>query len=103
MTDYNESSDNLVEVNLILDCSCSIPTVGEDGTIKFATVYPAGDSFIELTKVKVPKEAVVSQETLEDYFFYKREACSAKFVSLSNPNIWDNDDKHEDGGAFRFK
>ena len=102
MTDYNESQDNLVEVDILLDCSCSIPTVGEDGTIEFSKAYPAGDSCLQLTKVKVPKEAVVSQKTLSEYFCYKQQEWSNEYVSLTNPNIWDNDDQNEDGGAFRF-
>ena len=102
MTDYNESPDNLVEVHLNLDCYCLIPTIGEDGTIGFRTVYPAGDSFLELTKVMVPKEAVVSQKALQKYLQFKQEDECADFVHLNNPNIWDADDQHEDGGAFRF-
>ena len=103
MTDYNESSDNMVEVDIILDCSCSVPSVGENGTIEFVKAYPGGDSFLSLNNVKVPKEAVVSQKTLSDYLRYKQEEWCEEFVLLQDPNIWDNDDKHEDGGAFRFQ
>ena len=102
MTDYNESADNMVEVDLILDCSCSVPSVGEDGTIEFVKAYPGGDSFLSLNKVKVPKEAVVSQKTLSGYICYKQQEWSEEFVSLTNPNIWDKDDQDERGGAFRF-
>ena len=102
MFDYNESPENLVEVDIVLDCSCSIPRVGEDGTIEFVTAYPAGDSFLELTKVKVPKEAAVSMKTLSGYLCYKQQEWSEEFVRLTNPNIWDNDEQNEDGGAFRF-
>ena len=102
MVDYNESQDNLVEVDIILDCSCCIPKVGEDGTIEFGTAYPAGDSFLELNKVKVPKEAVVSQKALSKYFTYKQEEWAEEFVRLTNPNIWDKDDNDQNGGSFRF-
>lgn len=101
-TEYNESKENLVEVDIDIDVKCSIPQVGKDGTIKFQTAYPAGDSFLSLRKVKVPKEAVVSQEALRKYFAYKQEAACEEFVHLTDPNIWDEDDKHEYGGAFRF-
>ena len=103
MIDYNESPENLVEVNLTLDCSCSVPTVGENGTIEFRTAYPTGDSFLTLNNVKVPKAAVVSQKTLSGYLCYKQQEWCEEFVRLQDPNIWDKDDNHEDGGSFRFQ
>ena len=102
MTFFNESKDNLVEVDILIDCSCEIPEVGKDGTIVFRTAYPAGDSFLELRKVKVPKEAVVSKKALRQYFAEKQEANASEFVYLDNPNIFDHDEAHEFGGAFRF-
>ena len=102
MTDYNESPDNLVEVDIILDCYCYIPEVGQDGSIRFVKAYPAGDSSLELTKVKVPKAAVVSQETLYGFLCYKQQEFFSEFVSLSHPNIWDKDDSNPNGGSFRF-
>ena len=55
-----------------------------------------------LPKVKVPKEAVVSQRALEAYLFSKQEEECADLVLLSEPNIWDSDDQYEYGGTFRF-
>jgi len=88
---YNESPENLVEVNINLDCSCSIPCVGRDGMIGFRRAYPAGDSFLELRKIKVPKEVVVSQEELSKYLSCKQEEWAEEFVRLTNPNIWEGD------------
>ena len=101
MIDYNESQDNLVEVDIVLDCSCHIPQVGEDGTIEFQTAYPAGDMFLELNKVKVPKEAVVSQKALTRYILHKQQEWGEDFVCLRKPNIWDKG-QNKDEGKFRF-
>lgn len=86
---YNESSENLIEIDLMVDCTCSIPLVGEDGTLRFVTAYPAGDSFIQLENLKVPKDVVASQEELTQYLAFKQEQCSKEFVALTEPNIWD--------------
>ena len=86
---YNESSENLIEIDLMVDCTCSIPLVGEDGTLRFVTAYPAGDSFIRLENLKVPKDVVASQEELTQYLAFKQEQFSNEFVELTEPNIWD--------------
>lgn len=100
---YNEEPDNLVEVNITLECYCQVPTVKEDGTIGFRKAYPTGDFILTLNKIKVPKEAVVSQRELNQYLSYKHQECSEDFVTLCDVNIWDRDDQHEDGGTFRFQ
>lgn len=100
MTIYNESPDNLVEVNINLDCFCYIPQVGKDGTIAFAKVLPSGDISMDLVKLKVPSEALVSQEALSDYFSQKQEGY--EFVSFDDINVWDADSSNARGGKFRF-
>ena len=89
MTRYNESPENLVEINLWIDCFCYIPQVGQDGIIRFIRAYPAGDSSINLSKVKVPSEVVGCQEKLTDYLRYLQQDYD--FVDLDEINIWDED------------
>ena len=98
---YNEAPENLVEIHLSLDCFCYIPEVGQDGSIRFVKAYPAGDSSIDLAKVKVPSEVVGSQDKLTDYLLSKQEGGN-EFVSFDEVNIWDADLDDLRGGKFRF-
>ena len=98
---YNEAPENLVEIHLCLDCFCYIPEVGQDGSIRFVKAYPAGDSSIDLPKVKVPSEVVGSQEKLSEYLLSKQEG-GYEFVSLDGVNIWEADPEDVRGGKFRF-
>ena len=98
---YNEAPENLVEIHLSLDCSCYIPEVGKDGTIRFVEAYPAGDSSIDLPKVKVPSEVVDSQDKLTEYLRSKQEA-GYEFVLLDEVNIWDANPENARAGKFRF-
>ena len=98
---YNEAPDNLVESDLCLDCSCYIPEVGPDGSIRFVKAYPAGDSSIDLPKVKVPSEVVGSQDKLTEYLRSKQES-GYEFVSLDEVNIWEADPQDVRGGKFCF-
>ena len=98
---YNEAPKNLVEIHLCLDCFCYIPKVGPDGCIQFVKAYPAGDSSIDLPKVKVPSEVVGSQDKLAEYLRSKQE-FGYEFVSLDEVNIWEADPEDVRGGKFRF-
>ena len=98
---YNESSENLIEIDLMVDCTCSIPLVGEDGTLRFVTAYPAGDSVIDF-KVLVPSEVVKTKDALTDYLHSRQESSGSEFVSLHHANIWIADPDYEHGGQFAF-
>ena len=98
---YNEAPDNLIEVDLCLDCSCYIPKVGPDGCIQFVKAYPVGDSSIVLPKVKVPSEVVGSQDKLTEYL-RSRQELGYEFVSLDEVNIWEAEPEDVRGEKFHF-
>ncbi len=98
----DHSKDGFVQIQLTMECSCSVPGVDADGMLKFHKAYPAGDSIIDF-KVWVPSEVTKSKTALTEYVRGQQESNCAEFVSLDDVNIWIEDADHpEDSGEFAF-
>ena len=90
--DYNYSPENLVEIELTFDCLCEVPCKDSDGLFAWKEVAPYGDEFHSIKGVKVPKEATASKEALQKYLYHEMENHISSFLSLSDANIFDEDE-----------
>lgn len=103
--EYNEDPENLVEVDIVIsDISCYVPCVNEeDRTIDFRSVNPGSTYLYELNKVRVPKEAITSRSSLNDYLGYKWYEGQYDIIDTGSADIWDKDPTDPYAGKFRFR
>ena len=87
MTEYDHTLENLVEVTLTFDCYCYAPYREYDGTIGWKEAYPNGEKLWEM-KVKLPQEAIVSQDALEEYLADRQNSCMGQASYFGNPTIY---------------
>lgn len=91
----------LVEIELHYEMPAYVPARAEDGELTYKKVDIAPNH--GHIKVRVPSYATESKKALSDYLVnHMMDAC-CDIISFDNPNIWDTDEKHEDGGEFRFE
>ena len=99
MTTTKEGTE-LVEVHLHFELPVFIPAVGSDGQLTYKKTDVAPETGL---KVKVPSYATESKDALEKFLQQEYYDNNIDMYCPSHPNIWVNDEKHEDGGDFKFE